>query len=60
MDYVLKHIPEDFVVEEITPDSKVLKIGEEYSYSSKEGKFLHAVLEKRNIDTMQAAQKIAR
>ena len=60
MDYVLKHIPEDFVVEEITPDSKVLKIGEEYSYSGKEGKFLHAVLEKRNIDTMQAAQKIAR
>ncbi|MCK4555368.1 MAG: tRNA pseudouridine(13) synthase TruD, partial [Candidatus Aenigmarchaeota archaeon] len=60
MDYILKHIPEDFIVEEITPDNEVLEVGKEYSYSGGEGKFLHAVLEKRNIDTMQAAQKIAR
>ncbi len=60
MDYILKHIPEDFIVEEITPDGEVLKINGAYSYSGGEGKFLHAVLEKRNIDTMQAAQKIVR
>ncbi len=59
MDYILKHIPEDFIVEEITPDNKVLEINGKYSYSGGEGKFLHIVLEKRNIDTMQAAQKIA-
>ncbi len=60
MDYILKHIPEDFIVEEITPDCEVLEINKKYSYSKGEGKFLHAVLEKRNIDTMQAAQKISR
>ncbi len=60
MDYILKHIPEDFIVEEITPDGEVLEINKKYSYSKGEGKFLHAVLEKRNIDTMQAAQKISR
>ena len=60
MKYVLKHTPEDFIVEEITPDGKVLEIGGEYSYSGGEGKFLHSVLEKCNIDTMQATQKISR
>ncbi len=59
MDYILKYIPEDFIVEEITPNGEFLEINKKYSYSKGEGKFLHAVLEKRNIDTMQAAQKIS-
>lgn len=60
MHYVLKKRPEDFLVEEIMPSCEVLELGKIHPYAGGEGKFLHAVLEKKGIDTIRATREIAR
>lgn len=60
MEYILKSRPEDFLVEEITPEGTVLELGKPHAYAGDLGKFLHAVLEKKGIDTIRATREIAR
>lgn len=60
MAYEIKRVPEDFIVEEITPDKKVLTVGKKYKFNEKtEGDQLVCVLEKTNWDTHLAIRKIA-
>jgi len=70
----IKHIPEDFIVEEITEDGRVLEaVGdgdvpeaaappadENPSASSNSGEFLHFTLQKNNWDTLRAMKEISR
>lgn len=64
---VIKASPEDFAVEEITPELKVLEIGKEYNAQDAgmhecaegEGKFCVFVMQKRNWNTVQALKTIA-
>ncbi|MBR9707088.1 MAG: tRNA pseudouridine(13) synthase TruD, partial [Candidatus Diapherotrites archaeon] len=58
----IKHIPEDFKVEEVTPDGKTLKIGQpEASWDDIPGKGDQLIfkLEKKKWDTMLAVKEIA-
>lgn len=58
----LKQTPQDFVVEEITPEGIVLEVGKnnfpESNQTPKE--YLHFTLEKTNWDTMRAIKVISR
>ncbi len=56
----IKREPEDFLVEEITPDGVILELGKNQSFQSEEGEYTHFTLEKRNWDTMRAAKAVAR
>ena len=56
---LLKERPEDFIVEEIPLNGKVLKIDKEVKRKSKNGDFTHFVLRKRNFDTLTAIIFIA-
>lgn len=55
---ILKHMPEDFVVEEIETSGNVVSVDGDYSYGGGSGDFLHLVLIKKNIDTMAAVRRI--
>ncbi len=59
MAYEIKREPEDFIVEEITPDKKVLEIGKTYKFKESEGDQLICVLQKRRWDTNLAISEIA-
>lgn len=60
MTYEIKREPEDFVVEEITPEKKILKTDGKYSFDEKtEGDQLICVLWKRRWDMHLAIRQIA-
>jgi tRNA pseudouridine13 synthase len=52
--------PEEFVVEEITPDGTVLEVDKKIEMPSKPGKFTHFVLQKRLWNTTQALHELAK
>lgn len=61
MTYEIKRFPEDFAVEEITPDKKILKIDGKYSFDEKSsGDQLICILKKTNWDTNLALRELAR
>ena len=55
---VLKHIPEDFIVEEIDSSGIVVGIDVGYSYTGGNGDFLHLVMKKKGVDTISAVMQI--
>ncbi|MEA3254769.1 MAG: tRNA pseudouridine(13) synthase TruD [Candidatus Altiarchaeota archaeon] len=61
---VVKQTPEDFVVEEITPEGRILQIDEEAVECSREGEeekeYVHFTLQKYNWDTLRAVREISR
>jgi len=59
MAYEIKREPEDFVVEEITPDKKVLEIDKAHKFKEGEGDQLICVLQKRNWDMNLALREVA-
>ncbi len=56
----IKREPEDFLVEEVTPDGIVLGIGGSQRFEDEPGDYTHFTLEKNNWDTMRAVKAIAR
>jgi tRNA pseudouridine13 synthase len=60
----LKQLPEDFIVEEITPEGVVLELDKEAVSGNKtwdvNRKSLHVTLQKYNWDTMRAVKELAR
>jgi len=56
----IKKQPEDFIVEEITPDGKVLELDTPFSIPDEEGKFLHFAMQKKDWDTNSAIRRISR
>lgn len=58
----IKQIPEDFIVEEITPDGKILEIDNdtESRGQEEEKEYVHFTLQKYNWDTMKAIKEISR
>jgi len=58
----IKQIPEDFIVEEITPDGKILEIGNKgiENKNQEEKEYVHFTLQKYNWDTMKAIKEISR
>ena len=55
----IKEKPEDFIVEEITPDGEVLEVGKPVTWRGGDGDYLVFVLEKKNWNTMGALREIA-
>lgn len=59
--FALKTTPQDFIVEEITPEKVVLTRDKTHSFDEKsKGKFLHFILQKENRDTLVVLDEIAR
>lgn len=58
----IKQIPEDFMVEEITPEGKILEIGKSGDFTKGQisGEYLHFTMQKRNWDTMLAIKEISK
>lgn len=56
----IKKVPEDFIVEEILPNGKILEVNKPVHFPDKEGMFTHFVLQKRDWDTNSAIRRIAR
>lgn len=57
----LKQLPEDFVVEEILLDGRVLEVGKNlWDEAGSRTPFLHLTLEKYNWDTLRAVKELAR
>ncbi len=56
----IKKEPEDFLVEEITPDGTVLEIGESQKFQDNPGDYVHFTLQKTNWGTMRAVKAVAR
>ena len=57
----IKTIPEDFMVEEITPGGKILEIGNSNCPGDQTwGEYTHFVLQKYNWDTLRATKEISR
>ncbi len=52
--------PQDFIVEEITPEGLILEVGKEWKFNPGTGKHLICILEKINWDTNRAIKAIAR
>ncbi len=52
--------PQDFIVEEITPDGTVLEVGKDWKFEGSTGEHLICVLEKINWDTNKAIKFISR
>ncbi|MGB9577375.1 MAG: tRNA pseudouridine(13) synthase TruD, partial [Candidatus Norongarragalinales archaeon] len=52
--------PEEFVVEEIFPDGRVMEVDKPFVAEQGEGKFCHFVMQKRQWNTSQALNAIAR
>jgi tRNA pseudouridine13 synthase len=57
--YEIKREPGDFIVEEITPEKKILEIDKKYKFKDSEGDQLICVLQKKNWDTNLALSEIA-
>ncbi|PKP51866.1 MAG: hypothetical protein CVT90_02905, partial [Candidatus Altiarchaeales archaeon HGW-Altiarchaeales-3] len=61
---IIKQIPDDFIVEEITPEpeKKVMKIDEfnEFDKNSPKGEFTRCTMQKYNWDTMRAVKEISK
>ena len=59
---VVKQVPEDFVVEEITPEGRTLKVDETALDCSREEEkeHVHFTLQKYNWDTLRAMREISR
>ena len=57
---IIKQTPQDFIVEEIAPDGKVIEVGKGYPFSGGKGEHLVFVMEKANWDTVGAIREIAR
>jgi tRNA pseudouridine13 synthase len=56
----IKQIPEDFIVEEITPEGRVLEVdGIPKEEAGERGEYLHFTLQKYNWDTMRAVKVIS-
>ncbi len=57
----IKKIPEDFIVEEICPDGRVLSVNDENKIDEQEKKdYVHFTLLKYNWDTMRALKEISK
>ncbi len=57
----IKEKPEDFIVEEIMPDGRVLKVGKEQSYRDVgKGEYVHFTLQKKNWSTLRAIREISK
>ncbi|RME79478.1 MAG: tRNA pseudouridine(13) synthase TruD [Methanobacteriota archaeon] len=56
----IKKRPEDFIVEEVPLESPKLSVSANYEFTGGEGKFLHAVLVKKNWSTDMALKRICR
>ncbi len=57
----IKQLPEDFTVEEIAEDGRVLEVDKSIIESnSQAGEFIHFTLQKNNWDTMRAMKEISR
>lgn len=56
----LKELPEDFIVEEIMKDGRILEIDQKVEGVDKEGRFVHFVLQKRDWSTADAIKTIAK
>ncbi|ADG13355.1 tRNA pseudouridine synthase D TruD [Methanocaldococcus infernus ME] len=59
---IIKKYPEDFIVEEITPDKKILEVGKSIEFKDVDnwkGSFIHFTLEKKNWTTLDAIREIA-
>jgi len=57
--YLLKHIPEDFVVREIPPEDFIVRENPLVK-PIEQGKYFYFLLRKKNLNTMEAVQAIAR
>ncbi len=59
----IKVIPEDFLVEEITTDGRILKVNknsEKNEIDQIRGEYIHFTLQKRNWDTIRAIREISK
>lgn len=56
---VLKQVAEDFVVEEVTAEGKVLELDADSSVEGLRGEFTHFTLQKKNWETMRAVKEVA-
>jgi tRNA pseudouridine13 synthase len=56
----IKEKPEDFLVEEITPEGIVLELGKNQKFENEEGEYTHFTLEKTNWDTIRAVKNVAK
>src|SRR3990167_11471002 len=56
----IKNSPEDFIVEEITTSGEILEINKKIEKESKENKFVHFILQKRDWPTSDAIKTIAK
>ncbi|MEM3411769.1 MAG: tRNA pseudouridine(13) synthase TruD [archaeon] len=57
---IYKKVPEDFIVEEITPEKIVIEFGKEYEFENGQGPYLKCYLEKVNWDNHVAFKKISK
>ncbi|MBS3067572.1 tRNA pseudouridine(13) synthase TruD [Candidatus Micrarchaeota archaeon] len=56
----IKNSPEDFIVEEITTSGEILEINKKIEKETKENKFVHFILQKRDWSTSDAIKTIAK
>ncbi|MBN2014639.1 MAG: tRNA pseudouridine(13) synthase TruD [Candidatus Altiarchaeota archaeon] len=57
---VIKQLPEDFIVEEITPEGRVLELDKDLGFEAGERKeYLHFTLQKYNWDTLRAVKVLS-
>ncbi len=58
----IKQIPEDFIVEEINPEGKILEVGKFEDLASEQisGEYTHFTLQKRNWDNILAIKEISK
>jgi tRNA pseudouridine13 synthase len=57
---IIKKFPEDFIVEEITPEGLILEIDKKMPFKDGKGEYLIFFLQKTNWDTVGAAREITR
>lgn len=55
----LKSAPEDFLVEEISPDGSVFELDKPFSRPDEQGPFVHFILQKRDWSTQGAISELA-
>ncbi len=56
----IKEKPQEFIVEEITPEGLILEVGKSWKFTESEGDQLICILEKINWDTNRAIKSIAK
>ena len=54
----IKRYPRDFIVEEITPEGKILD--NKFKFEDSEGEYLYAILKKENWSTLRAVREISK